>query len=401
MITLSDIMKQPLLKDALLVAGKNGVDREIQSVNIMDAPDIADWVKKHELLLTTAYVIKDDQLAQIRLVERLAKKGCSGLGIKTKRFLTEIPPAVKAAADLYDFPIFELPLKHSLGEIMNQVMAYIIRVHYQYKERSKFVLDWLEGRISTREEILQRGRRFGIMEGPHLCVVGKPRQKFSYSPNLNRFVIIAEKIFSIPFPGTIAARKADTVIFILPIPQALSSANSVWESKLEHCTHLLNRQCNNESGTVFHFGISSICSSLGSMARAYQHATEALFAGVPDSSSQYVLKYYEPQKVADLLQFIPIRPLMDFHSKAVGRLTQLKEGEQEELLTTLSAYLQNNCRVSETAKKIYVHRNTVLYRIEKCKEILQCDLEDPEENLRLRLALYIHDFLKNSHSTTL
>ena len=67
--------------------------------------------------------------------------------------------------------------------------------------------------------------------------------------------------------------------------------------------------------------------------------------------------------------------------------------EQLMLLETLFEYLENHCQISETAKRLFVHRNTVIYRLEKCSALLKKDLKDPEVTIQLRLALRIRNHL--------
>ena len=67
--------------------------------------------------------------------------------------------------------------------------------------------------------------------------------------------------------------------------------------------------------------------------------------------------------------------------------------EQTMLLETLYVYLESHCQISETAKRLFVHRNTVIYRLEKCSTLLKKDLKDPEVTIQLRLALRIRNHL--------
>lgn len=123
-----------LIKDVLqlfqndsvsLAAGFAGMDNIVLSVNIMDAPDITNWVKPGDLILTTAYIAKDDPVLQESLIRDLVATGAAGLGIKTKRFLPEIPTIIKKTADELNFPILDLPLNKSLIEIMNPIISTI------------------------------------------------------------------------------------------------------------------------------------------------------------------------------------------------------------------------------------------------------------------------------------
>ena len=57
------------------------------------------------------------------------------------------------------------------------------------------------------------------------------------------------------------------------------------------------------------------------------------------------------------------------------------------MVETLDCYFACNCNVSETAKALFIHRNTLIYRIDKIKSILGRDLKDSEERLLLQLGL--------------
>jgi len=91
---LREILNKPIFKGAAVVAGHNGLTIDVQSVNMMDAPDIIDFLHEKELLLTTAYSIKNRPDALLELVEQMAKQGCAGLALKTQRFLKVIPKDV-------------------------------------------------------------------------------------------------------------------------------------------------------------------------------------------------------------------------------------------------------------------------------------------------------------------
>jgi len=122
---IKDVLQLFQEKSILLVAGSNGVNNIVESVNIMDSPDIENWAKAGDLILTTAYTIKDNPLLQEQLIKELKACGCAGLGIKTKRFLAKIPAEMLTIANQLDFPILELPLHLSLAEIMNPIIGDI------------------------------------------------------------------------------------------------------------------------------------------------------------------------------------------------------------------------------------------------------------------------------------
>lgn len=107
------------LSEGRLIAGGAGRGRIVKSVNVMDAPDIADWIKEGEMLFTTAYLIKDDPEEATAFLHKLHQRGSSGLGIKLGRFWSAIPEALVAKADELGFPLIELPYQFTFSDQMN------------------------------------------------------------------------------------------------------------------------------------------------------------------------------------------------------------------------------------------------------------------------------------------
>ena len=88
-LTVERALKIEGMNKCTLVAGKNGVQREIAFLDNMEVPDIAPWLKEKELLVTTGYSLYKDQGKLLELIEALHRSGASGLVIKT-RFLGAI-----------------------------------------------------------------------------------------------------------------------------------------------------------------------------------------------------------------------------------------------------------------------------------------------------------------------
>ena len=62
---------------------------------------------------------------------------------------------------------------------------------------------------------------------------------------------------------------------------------------------------------------------------------------------------------------------------------------EKELLETLESYFQNLGNQRRIAQELYIHYNTVAYRLNSIQELTQMNLEDPEHRLQLELALYL------------
>ncbi len=124
-ITLRQALEIQLLRSAKVVSGSNGLDNVITGVNIMEVPDIVNWVKSGELLLTTAYSLRDDKEGLVKLVEQLHQKGLAGIAIKTKRYIEHVPSEVVAISNKLGFPIIELPVDMAFSDVTNVILREI------------------------------------------------------------------------------------------------------------------------------------------------------------------------------------------------------------------------------------------------------------------------------------
>ncbi len=140
-MTLADVLRLEPFASARVVGGHAGLGRPVRAVNVMEVPDILDWVRADELLLTTAYPIRDDPVALDALVPRLAERGLAGIAVKPARYIKSIPPAMIEAAERYGFPVIELPGAASFNEIIQAVLTVILNAQAARLERSAAIHD--------------------------------------------------------------------------------------------------------------------------------------------------------------------------------------------------------------------------------------------------------------------
>ncbi|ASA19689.1 PucR family transcriptional regulator [Paenibacillus donghaensis] len=118
-LTVEEALSIYPLSEAKLIAGSKGTHRIVKSINVMDAPDISDWIKEGEMLLTTAYLIKDNLEDASALLQTLNRRGSSALGIKLGRFWDAVPQELIAEAEMLNFPLIELPFQFTFSDQMN------------------------------------------------------------------------------------------------------------------------------------------------------------------------------------------------------------------------------------------------------------------------------------------
>lgn len=148
-ITIEDALNMEYMKNCRLIAGFKGIRNTISKVNVMADPDILSWVDEGELLLTTAYSFKKDNIEeQKELIKQCAKKKLAGIGIKIYPYLESLSEEVISLADDLNFPIIDLYYATPLSDIMTPLFNEIFnRQAYLLKKIEKIYEQFMDAML--------------------------------------------------------------------------------------------------------------------------------------------------------------------------------------------------------------------------------------------------------------
>ena len=139
-------------------------------------------------------------------------------------------------------------------------------------------------------------------------------------------------------------------------------------------------------------GISSIVEHLKDLAKAYKEARIALEVGkVFDIEKPIML--YGNLGIGRLVYQLPTT-LCEMFLQEVFRKGSLESLDRETLMTVQS-FFENNLNVSETSRKLFVHRNTLVYRLEKIRKLTGLDLREFDHAVTFKVALMVKKYLSN------
>lgn len=97
--------------------------------------------------------------------------------------------------------------------------------------------------------------------------------------------------------------------------------------------------------------------------------------------------YYRENGVKQLFNQLDQNEVAYFCRSILKELAYPTEDSKVDLRNTLDTYLKNQGEITQTSNELFIHRNTVKYRINRCEEILGVSVDDPEISLKIRLAL--------------
>ncbi|OHW62716.1 purine catabolism regulatory protein [Andreesenia angusta] len=125
-ITVREMLELEYFKDFKVIAGHRGIDRQIQGVAVLDAPDGFKWTKGKELVISSGYIFSQ----QPETLEKYALEGpidrIAGLGIKVDRYMKEIPKVVIEAFEKKGTPLIWIPNEPAWMDVVNQLNVLVM-----------------------------------------------------------------------------------------------------------------------------------------------------------------------------------------------------------------------------------------------------------------------------------
>ena len=140
-------------------------------------------------------------------------------------------------------------------------------------------------------------------------------------------------------------------------------------------------------------GIGTSVVGIKDLARSFKEAQVALEVGKVFDTEQSIVSY-DNLGIARLIYQLPTT-LCETFLKEVFKTGSIDSLDHETLFT-IQKFLKNNSNVSETSRKLFVHRNTLVYRLEKIKKLTGLDLREFDHAIIFKIALMVKQYLNSS-----
>lgn len=535
-ITVERILKLPVFKGAALISGENGKNNIVEYVDVMEVPDIVNWLSPNEMLLTTAFAMKNDIKAQENLIVKLSEIGAAALCIKPGRFIDKIPEALIELSNKLNFPLIqissEVPYVDIISEVLNEILnekgfilQSISRVHDslmnivlmggglqeicnklmeltgipilildkncriislssinklscslsdEVKKIEKFkksnlsysepiiindenpyiiipivieqslygflagkpnkiiendlnikllqqgaivaalefikekntqeikkrlmkdlISDMLYGNID-KDVLIERGKSFGwdFKNGRQVIALKVDRCKeLKYSveeiQKFRSFITDMVKITaeSIDNKAIVTEKNGMDIIFIKPPIEYVDNKKNLYDYSREFALKVQRELYLNIENIDLSIGIGRYDNDITEVHKSYQEAKKSLEMGLKIFGKGHVTHFDDIGIYKILLKVSDKDELFRFCLNLLKPLIEYDRENNTELQRTLEVYLKNNKKLSETAKELYIHRNTVRYRIDKIIDILNVDMEDGDILFNLYFSL--------------
>ncbi len=269
--------------------------------------------------------------------------------------------------------------------------------------RLHFVDDLLQGNFETREALIRRARSCGWdFTRPHILMIldidGFERYYLEHPGESERDMQrIKDRMLDVVNSGIVkgvgpvtGVDRSDSIVVLSPVTPG-SSADGAKETALNLGRALRDRVSERLKPLTVSVGIGRFYPDVLLLRRSYLEAREALKLGRRVRGNGSTVHYDDLGVYRLILKCSDPAEVGLFVREHLGRLIEYDRAHRTNLVETLETHIKTNCCLKETASRLFVHVNTLKYRLRRIQDILGIDLRDPEELLNLSVAMKMKD----------
>ncbi|MCR4745201.1 MAG: helix-turn-helix domain-containing protein, partial [Lachnospiraceae bacterium] len=384
-----------------LRAGEKGLDRAVSWIYFADTLQclqkefkMDNYIHGGEFVVLTNPTVTANTEVLISLVKRMYDDGIAALGINEGQILEEL----KEYCSSVSLPLFELPEKFPLVDLSQILCRELIREENSQNSAEHLFSSILDAEHLERTVVMEQAKFLNIdLEGrfevAEFAFRADPEEELSLSSleMAKAIMVMIEREFSEAFSGK-----------LLLLPQtgsvlALIPSDRIKKDDQREMLKKLADKVKKRYKISLDIGIGNPCGYLEDVNISRREASDAIrIARI--YGCRNCINFYNDQGIYSLIsQISNDKFLDDFIEKEIGKLIEADKVQDGNLCETLEAYLDNNCNASETAEKLFIHRNTLHYRLNKIKNITGKSLESLDLCLMLKLAFAMKRF-RGSHN---
>lgn len=390
-VTCENILKLKSCEKMELIAGTGGLYRLINGVHYIEDFEHADCVEKGELIIVWGLHLKSKEKV-IAFINKLVQKDAAGI-IVYRSSDGSFPyfDEIISLGNSYNVCIFSMPYDVRLVDITQCICEAIFQSKVSQKNIDLFFYELINEEIKDNEYLLKESLGFATFLSQYYCVsVIKVEQLIdffsinNYQNDISNIIHIIGKDFQ---RNILHMVHNEEIVLLISLEEGLPLKDEV-QSVIKAIIVLMRSifiSCN------ISVGISEKCASLASFKTAYLHAYEmsnlALFLKKGE------LFYIENNMLSLLINLNNKKILEDVYYNIVGRVIEYDKKYNSNLLYSLWVFVECNYDSLNTANALFIHINTLRYRLNKIQELLSIKLRDPNEIYRIKLSYDLSKYI--------
>ena len=384
-----DLVNIPLLKKGLtLISGANGIRNNISWIYCADCVqcldeeyNISELIHGGEMVIITNKSLTDDDNKIIDIIKVMYPKKIAAVVINEN----QISKKIADYCEELNLPLFELSVELHLIDFSQIVCKRLIEEESETHSREKLLTSILFVDNFNEYEVTKRATHYGITISGKQSIAIIKTVGLNDPASIKRIQSLVENEFRYyDINKLLIYSQFETIVVMFPL-------EVFGKDSVVHFFEKIADKIHKEFEIEAYIGIGLGYEYLADIRESYTEAKSALQL-ISMEKQKYVLSYNDMGIHSLISQIRSPKTLDNYINDKLGRLIEADKVQDSELCNTLRAYIENNCNSNATAELLFIHRNTMRYRLDKIEKILNVDLDDLSVCLELKLAFIILDF---------
>ena len=389
-----DLFQLKNFSKAKLLAGEKGLNREISWPYVRTTESISQWLYGEELIFVIYTDIRQDDNSFLSLIEECIDKKLSGIVVLIDdKDIESIPKNVIDKANEHDFPIIVMPWNIKLIDITQEILFKLEQKQEEKKNAKRFLESIIFSQDHLQEDIHALAEFYNIKLRPfhYVCIfkIQTPSNVSYDLEQINKHIIHSlEEVINIDNQTLIPMEYANNLMFLI-----FSNDYSEGEKSVEAVEAVFNLINSKYLEVENSLSFSRIRESNSDIKISYKEAFKALSRIDIYNRDLKIIKYKELGIIRWLVELSDIKEIQRYCYENLGPILEYDKKHGMDLMGTLKCYFQNNRHLLKTSQELFIHRNTLLYRLSTIKELLKIDLDDAMIDLELFNSILIYEFI--------
>ncbi|RDU24434.1 PucR family transcriptional regulator [Anaerosacchariphilus polymeriproducens] len=368
--------------DMKLLAGKDGLKNHISWVHILESVSVNGYVKGNEFVFTTG-IIFENKVGLLEFVKGLYNSHASGLAINIGPYIKEIPKDVIDYCNKQHFPLFTIPWNIYLVDITKDICSLIVKDKQLDFNASTIFKEILFSSVKS-EKYRKELKEFGYDADSSYCtlsmtiVSGTPQITFNQSKFVKNNVI---QILNRAYANHSVFVKNKTIIIILC---------DVNKQQLSEIINEIKKFFSTTYTLSIRVGVGKIIPQLNNLVESYESSRETLLLATKWKKQ---IINYEDIGIYKILLDGKKSELINIYQESIGALENIDEINKTDYVEFVKIYIKYNGSIRKLSDELYVHRNTINYKLKQIKKLIGYDLSKMEDLFKIMLALKIERIL--------
>lgn len=390
MITVKEVLSKKTFHYLKQHTSQDDLTQLVTGVNRVESITLKHLIQRNELVVTTGEAMISPISECLSLLKHMKKVGAAALVINTGPYIKKVPEEVKLYAEKSGFIVIEMPWRIRIADMTKNIFEELVKRTKRQSEEMVFIEKLISEKITNEEipvEIINDLGANILFEGVVVIV----KQTNKREMEINVFHERLRELFHRKYNKFISGIVGQMVIFVINRSSRVSETMNFAKFGKELHVYFDKKQI------TISVGKGESYPNITEVYKSYKEALQVITV-VQSQDEKWLFKYKDLGVYQFLFALKDSTILSQFCKETLAGVWEYDRCNNQKYYSFLKVFLEENGHANAISKRLFIHRNTVSYRVQRIEKILDRSLTNNLDKTSLSLAILIDDLFLHSRA---